>query len=241
MLKTAAQDVGAFVRWNNDRKRGIGHLLYCTLIVRMRTLFIDLASHSTLSHEGACIACVEDSHTKAIHFIDERIGDDGLMPAVDHILAAAGWDYKDLSHIACIVGPGGFTSLRMAVSLANALANQLKIPVAGIHLSDLYAARAEEGSYVWLHSTKRVQMFVRGFGDQQKTFSEPSLINADELGEKLNGAHWCGELIPEHQKIAEENGTKRMQIMSVADALPALLNKAAYSNELLLPWYGRVW
>lgn len=210
----------------------------------MKALFLDLASHSTLSHEGACIACVEGNHTKAIEFIDERIGDDGLMPAVDHILAAAGWEYADLTHIACIVGPGGFTSLRMAVSLANVLADQLKIPVAGIHLSDLYAARAGDGPYVWLHSTKRVQMFVRGFGELAKQFPETALVEIGKLqvtSYKLDDVGWCGELIAEHQKIAEKAGMKRLSVRSVAEVLPGLLAWQSYTSDILFPWYGRGW
>lgn len=210
----------------------------------MNYLFIDLASHSTLSNEGACIACVDDTHTKAIHFIDERISDDGLIPALDHTLASAVWDYKDLTHIACVTGPGGFTSLRMAVSLANTLADQLKIPAAGVHLSDVYEARARAAkSFVWFHSTKRGQLFVRGFGECTSMWPAPTLVSIEELqaSDKLHGVGWCGELIPEHQAIAETLGMKKLPLLSLEEVLPDLVKSRQYLSTLLVPWYGRGW
>lgn len=102
----------------------------------MRYLFLDLASHSGL------LACVEDQTIKASEPVDHRIGDHELIPLFEKTLDAAGWKAADLTHIACVIGPGGFMSLRVAVAFANTLMHQLKIPIAGIHLSDLYAARA---------------------------------------------------------------------------------------------------
>ena len=100
-------------------------------------LFIDLASnHGTL-------ACVAEDRTVALHSIDHRIGDHELIPVLEALLKKAKWQYTDLTHIACVTGPGGFTSLRSGVTLANTLSDQLQIPLCGIHLSDVYAARVE--------------------------------------------------------------------------------------------------
>src|SRR5260221_569253 len=86
--------------------------------------------------------------------------------------------------IACVLGPGGFTSLRVAVGLTNALAGTLDIPSCGIHLSDLYAALSMEKDFLWLHSTKKKELFARGFGFFQSTFPEAKCFGIDEI-EKL--------------------------------------------------------
>lgn len=167
----------------------------------MNTLFIDLASHSTLSNEGACIACIEGDHTKAIHFIDERINDKELFPVLERTMISVPWKNQDIQRIACVIGPGGFTSLRMAVTLANTLGDQLGVPVAGVHLSDVFLARfsmvgairepplresnatkkqefiinGATPPFLWIHATKKQELFVRSRGDSRTASTDNGL------------------------------------------------------------------
>ena len=220
----------------------------------MRILFLDLASNSQTLGQGACIACVSDGKTESIRFIDHRIGDDGLMPMIDTVMKEAGWADRDLTHIACVRGPGGFTSLRMAVTLANTYADQLQIPVAGIHLSDLYReGLAVSGQHtgganrlsltapsVWLHSTKKTQVFARSFGGGP--WPEPTLLSIDELLVQMpEGASVIGEILPEHRQAISSMHPVYPDIRSIPDILPAFLVKLAYSDSSLVPWYGRGW
>jgi tRNA threonylcarbamoyl adenosine modification protein YeaZ len=171
----------------------------------IRTLFLNLAGHSDQPREGACIACVEDQKTVVIRFIDHRIDDVQLLPELDGVLEEAGWKMQDIGRIACVVGPGGFTSLRMAVTLANVLADELGIPVAGVHGSEVYAGRlsdelpvtsdeknkkvhlrnskleTQNSKLLWLHSTRSTHLFVRGFGAFTSLWSKPILLSIDEF------------------------------------------------------------
>ena len=52
-----------------------------------------------------------------------------LMPAIVDALAEAGGAVSDLSRIVCGEGPGSFTSLRIAASLAKGLADAAEVPV----------------------------------------------------------------------------------------------------------------
>lgn len=52
-----------------------------------------------------------------------------LMPAIAAALAAAGAGPRDLSAIICGAGPGSFTSLRIAASLAKGLAAAASVPM----------------------------------------------------------------------------------------------------------------
>ncbi len=173
----------------------------------MKTVFLNLASHSDHPREGACIACVEEGRTAAIRFIDHRIDDAALLPELDAALKEEGWTMQDIGRIACVIGPGGFTSLRMAVTLANVLGDQLQIPLAGVHLSAVYEARSgywqlaignwqqatshkpqansQKPSFLWLHSTRSTHLFVRGFGAHAAQWPEATLISIDELTQQL--------------------------------------------------------
>jgi tRNA threonylcarbamoyl adenosine modification protein YeaZ len=219
----------------------------------MKTLFLDLASHSSAPDAGACIACVTDEKTAAIRFVDHRIGDDALLPLLDEAMREAGWKDADLTNIACVTGPGGFTSLRMAVTLANVLADQLRIPLAGLHMSEVYAARVmgsgsvgarhalplQPTSFIWIHATKKKELFVRGFGEYSSLWPEPILLSLEDLAAAYpKGAPFAGELLPEQRAlIAPED----MPLSSLADTLPGLLRHITYANMPLTPWYGRKW
>lgn len=242
----------------------------------MRCLFLDLASHHGL------LACVEDRFVVASHAIDHRIGDHELLPLFETVLQESGWQARDLTHCGCVVGPGGFMSLRVAVAFANTLIHQLKIPGAGIHLSDVFAARAsypsldsgphpalratlsreekQEGrtSFLWLHSTKKNELFVRGFGEYAQLWPEATHVTTEEFLETLlpsSGAprhplsqggegtaktlYWVGELLPEHETLFSHARLRPADLRLVAEVLPAFLQKQIFTNTLLQPWYGR--
>ena len=84
---------------------------------------------------------VTEKSVVAAEHVDQRFGDHELMPRMEALLQVAGCKFEDLTQVACVIGPGGFMSLRVAVALANTLADQLQIPIAGVHLSEVDAAR----------------------------------------------------------------------------------------------------
>lgn len=62
-----------------------------------------------------------------------------LMPAVAETLGAAGLTVKDLAGIAVALGPGGFSALRVGMSVAKGLALAADKPLAGVGTLDLEA------------------------------------------------------------------------------------------------------
>ncbi len=205
----------------------------------MHTFFLNLASHSGI------LACVTDDRVVSSFAVDHRIDDAALVPHVEAVIKEAGWSYADLTQIACAVGPGGFTSLRVAVALSNALSSQLGIPVCGIHLSDLYESRItnlESRIAFWCHSTKKQELFIRGFGDVTKEFPEPQCVTLDDLQKVIKkGSGWMGELIPEHRKIVDDAGVQEVSLRPAEDVLPSFLKIQKYKSQILQPWYGRGW
>lgn len=198
----------------------------------MKTLYLDLASHEGL------IACVTDEQILVSMSIDHRIDDAELITQVEDLLSRIKWEYQNFTHIACVIGPGGFMSLRVAVAFANALAHGLGIPCAGLHLNDVYRFRVAGfglRDVLWLHSTKKSELFIRMSG-------EPELITTEKLKKflKKNG-QWTGELIPEHRKLIDEAGMKEAEAKPLAEILPEFLKALTYEKKLLKPWYGRGW
>lgn len=234
----------------------------------MHVLFLDIASSTGL------LACSTEECVVAYRAIDHRIGDHELVPLIEEVLKEAGWTLPTLTHLVCVIGPGGFTSLRVGVSCINALSWTLKIPVAGVHLSDLYAARVppspnpfppagEKGLHsplpqtgegqgvggIWLHSTKRTELFVRGFGNFAREWPQPTHMVIEDLLQKFAARSSClaapipyvGELLPEHCTMLEEAGFVGLFPCPVTDVLPQFLSSLTYTNQVLQPWYGRGW
>lgn len=55
-----------------------------------------------------------------------------LHTKVEELLKSQGKTLKDIEGIVCLKGPGSFTGLRIGLSVANALAYGLKVPIIGI-------------------------------------------------------------------------------------------------------------
>ena len=63
-----------------------------------------------------------------------------LVPAIAACLAANKITWDKLKGIGVVVGPGGFTSVRIGVAVANALAFGRNLPIAGIRAGEFSSA-----------------------------------------------------------------------------------------------------
>ncbi len=55
----------------------------------------------------------------------------GLLAYLEAVLAEADGDFQELQGIGVMKGPGSFTGLRIGLTVANTLADSLKIPIVG--------------------------------------------------------------------------------------------------------------
>lgn len=192
----------------------------------MRTFSLDIASHD--GH----LACVEDGAVRSIRTVG-RVTDAELIPLAETVLKEAGWKTTDIGRIACNVGPGGFTSVRLGVTFANAMADRLDVPLGGFHGSELARARVGREDVLWAHSTKAHALFVRG-----GQWDEPTLVAVDELLAE-RPAMTAGDLLDAHREALESRGWSVCEKHPVSDSLGRLLGELEYDRKPLLPWYGR--
>lgn len=191
--------------------------------------FLDIAS------KDGTLACVMSQKVVAMRTIDTKISDAQLVPLIQEVWKEAGWEPGDLTHVACVLGPGGFMSLRVGTATANALAWGLKIPSCGVHQWDLWNARSKDASAVWIHSTKKQEVFVRLPGAEESIHASLD----DALNMLPSGSSWMGELLPEHVDALKAQGHERAKAQSLQDVLPSFLEAQAYAEQTLMPWYGR--
>ena len=90
------------------------------------------------------ILCIDTAHQKIVKVSlkenglvaktlteENEYGSQVLLPLIEKILKVEKLDFNDLKGIEVETGPGSFTGLRVGISVANALAFSLMIPVNG--------------------------------------------------------------------------------------------------------------
>ncbi len=101
---------------------------------------------STSTPHGS-VAVVEDDRVLAEVVHDDPRGHaEHLFALVDEALARAGRTRADLSLVACDLGPGSFTGVRIAVASAKGIAVGLGLPLAGVVSLEAMAAHARAES-----------------------------------------------------------------------------------------------
>jgi tRNA threonylcarbamoyladenosine biosynthesis protein TsaB len=88
------------------------------------------------------VALVDGERVVGEYLLDVRVThSERLLPAIDRVLADAGWRPQDLAGLAVAVVPGSFTGLRIGLSTVKGLAVALGVPVAAVPTLDALAAR----------------------------------------------------------------------------------------------------
>lgn len=93
-----------------------------------------------------------------IYLNDGSPGSETLLPAVDQLLSMVKISRQDLDGVCVTLGPGAFTSLRISLSMAEALGLGLGIPVYGTNCLALIAATVP----FYAHKIKVIQNAYKG-------------------------------------------------------------------------------
>ena len=136
-------------------------------------------------------------HARAEHA--RAANSERALPVVDAMLADAGWALRDLDGIAFGAGPGAFTGVRIACSVAQGLAFGADLPVVAVGTLAALAQAAwrERGAarvFACLDARMRevyVAAYVRE-GDVWRTALEPAVLKPDDV-RLPSGNDWRGE------------------------------------------------
>ena len=177
-------------------------------------------------------ALVEDGRT-----LGERVGLPGrLLEDVDALFAGADAEPTALDRIVAGTGPGSFTSLRMGLAAARALALALDVQVAGV--STLAALASGAPGALPVIDARRREVFTLIDG-------EPVAIGPDRLGNSLLQGRICvGDGAVRYREILESAGAEvpadDSELHIPRSALHARLARDFGPAELVEPIYVRV-
>ena len=176
-----------------------------------------------------------------------------LIPAISDVLKQHEISIKDLDGIACALGPGSFSALRVGLSTAKALALADGIPLMGIKTLDLEAhAFLNNGIPVnGICDVGRQEIAVAAFEATGKQIEETIIMKPEELIAKVKHLTiFCGEgLMIMEDKIRNELGELGIvipfcpstRLWSLAACAERLINeKGGDDIRTLQPYYLRM-
>jgi tRNA threonylcarbamoyl adenosine modification protein YeaZ len=114
-----------------------------------------------------------------------------LIPMVEKLLAQQGVEYKDLDAIACTIGPGGFTGIRVGLTSARILSLVAGKPFIGLSTLETIAFQSGiRGDVLAVIDAYRGQFYVQRFrvADTMVTASAPMLVDAKLVASLAHGA-----------------------------------------------------
>ncbi len=133
--------------------------------------------------------------------VDESVGmerghAERLAPMAAAALKKAGVSIRDLDRVGVVVGPGGFTGVRVALSFARGLGVGTGIPIVGItSLAALAAPHWAQGLVAPVIDARREQVYAALYGPGGDIISPPFVSNPKEalkrLEEKAAGRKVC--------------------------------------------------
>lgn len=150
----------------------------------------------------------DDKLIDEINLDNGRTHSENLMPLVDEIIRKNNLAVNDIEFIACCVGPGSFTGIRIGVSSIKAIAEILNVKLAQVTSLETLAANVEnEETIVSLIDARNNQVYC-GIFDKEYNLKEEAL--ADDINEAINhikqynGVVITGNGIEVHRELLEK-------------------------------------
>ena len=132
-----------------------------------------------------------------------------ILPIIDRLTRAKGWRPRDIEHVYVSAGPGSFTGLRIAITLAKTLALATGVKIVAVPSTRVLFENApkEARELVIVLDAKRGQIFTARYmrSTADEAWVEIEAAHLDTLLEIIARAarpvHLIGEGIPYHQSM----------------------------------------
>lgn len=181
-------------------------------------------------YDGVQVAGEMTWQTKTHHTVE-------LAPAVDDLLKRCNVKPTDLQAIACGLGPGSFTSLRIGLALAKGMALSLKIPLLGIPTLDYLAAQQPllNMPMAAVLPAGRGRLAVAWYENKDghwESMGAATIVTAEDLSAQINQPTYiCGEFDAEERQTLSRKW-KNAIVASPAFCLrhPAMLAELAWKR-----------
>lgn len=152
----------------------------------MKILAVDTSSINC----SVAIVDIDDKNFSIINLKqsnDERTHSQKLMPLIKQAFDESNLSLDDISLLACCVGPGSFTGIRIGIATIKAFADSKNIPIVGItSLESLAYNESQNGYIIPLIDAKNNNVYSAIFSLSNNIYSLKSDNIADNINVVLN-------------------------------------------------------
>ncbi len=134
-----------------------------------------------------------------------------LVLMIEEALSRSGIKYSDLSAIACTVGPGSFTGIRIGLATARAIGFATNIPVCGFSALEILAFNSLENNektpVIAVLNAGKGEVIYQSFDQGLKASCAPTIVEkklAPAVPDALPRADWLALLAVKYQNKSVE-------------------------------------
>jgi tRNA threonylcarbamoyladenosine biosynthesis protein TsaB len=115
-----------------------------------------------------------------------------LLGIIDAMMKQASWNRADLELVACCIGPGSFTGVRVGVATAKGIALGLGVPIVGVgsleamayaHRARLFDAKEQDRALVPLLDARKSEVFWAAYGADGALIAGPGHLAAARVAD----------------------------------------------------------
>jgi tRNA threonylcarbamoyladenosine biosynthesis protein TsaB len=148
--------------------------------------------------DSCSVALWDNGQVRELFEAAERRQTERVLPMVESLLAEAGWRLADLDAIGFGHGPGAFTGVRVAVSVAQGLGFAANLPLVGISTlaATAHTAALQYGDGEWLigFDARMNELYMGGYRCRQGVLESllPDCLAAPTALPLLADGQWRG-------------------------------------------------
>lgn len=170
-----------------------------------------------------------------------------LMPCIDELLCKANITLNELDFIACVIGPGSFTGIRIGVATARAFSQFTNKKVVGVTFLQVMTYNASENkNIVALSDASNSLCYASVFDKDHNQLTEPKVIAFSEIESFLNSLDYPFEVVVDNAiaKVIGDNYDCVVKNSDCSDLVGAVIaqfekNGASNYNDII-PIYIRM-
>ncbi len=170
----------------------------------MKILAIDTSS------KICSTSLLEDEKVIDINNLDDgKTHSENLMPLIEELLKRNNLKVNDINLIACCVGPGSFTGIRIGISSIKAIAEVLNINVAGVTSLETLAKNVENAdTIVSLIDARNNQVYCGIFDNnynKKQEYLADDINKIIKILKQYNNIVFVGDSAILHKELLKEN------------------------------------